>query len=67
MRRGEAASLRWSDIGPDRIVLGAAETKGGLEHSIFLSDLMRAALAAQPRTPSRLVFPLLVNGQRIRD
>jgi len=65
LRRGELATLRWTDITADRIVLEAAATKTGWPHQIPLTPLMRAVLAAQPRLTSTLVFPSLVTGKRM--
>jgi integrase len=66
MRRGELASLQWSDVHADRIVLGAAQTKTGARHEVPLTELMRAVIAHVPRTLSPLVFAS-PNGQRIAD
>jgi integrase len=56
LRRSELAGLRWRDIGADRIVLAAHGTKTGVRHEVPLTLMMRNVLAAQPRTPSDLVF-----------
>ena len=52
MRRNELATLRWSDIHTDRIVLSAAVTKMSVQHEVPLTDLMRTILRRQPRTTS---------------
>jgi len=65
MRRGELASLRWSDIAIDRINLQAGSTKGGRAHAIPLTDLMRGVLASQVRSTSPLIFPSALTGGRI--
>ena len=57
MRRNELATLRWSDIHVDRIVLSAAVTKTSAQHEIPLTALMCSILKRQPRTTSPLVFP----------
>ena len=56
MRKNELATLRWSDVLHDRIVLRAATTKTGAAHEIPLTGLMRQILDAQPRTTSPLIF-----------
>jgi integrase len=57
MRRGELASLGWSSVKSDRIVLEATHTKQGRRHEIPLTVAMREVLAATPRGTSKLVFP----------
>jgi integrase len=57
MRRNELATLRWSNIHSDRIVLLPEVTKTSAKHEIPLTDLMRRILKRQPRTTSPLVFP----------
>ena len=52
----QLATLRWSDVLHDRIVLRAATTKTGAAHEIPLTGLMRQILDAQPRTTSPLIF-----------
>ena len=57
MRRNELATLRWSNIHSDRIVLPAAMTKTGVIYEVPLTDLMASILKRQPRSTSPLVFP----------
>ena len=66
MRRNELATLRWADIQPDRIVLGAEVTKTGMPHEVPLTDLMQRILDRQSRTTSPLVFPSNVNGRALQ-
>jgi integrase len=66
-RADEIASLQWSEIGGDAIVLPATRTKNKREHRVPLSDPALAVLATQPRrvgadgTPREFVFGI---GQR---
>jgi integrase len=56
-RKGELASLRWSDIKDDRIVIRAVVAKTARQHDIPLTLPMKAVLSAIPRTSGALVFP----------
>jgi integrase len=55
-RRSEIAKLTRDRILSDRLVLPPSHTKMGEKHEVPLTDLMRAAIAAQPVTVSALVF-----------
>jgi len=52
-RREEIGGLRWCEVNLDRVLitLPSERTKNGIEHQVPLSA---AALAMQPRTPTRL-------------
>ena len=59
-RRGEAASLKWSDVLNDRVMIAAENTKQGRRHAIAKTTLINEVLeeAAQHRfVSSELVFP----------
>jgi integrase len=56
-RRGEIAKLTRDRILSDRLVLPALSTKTGERHEVPLTDLMRAVIAAQPVSLSKLAFP----------
>ena len=56
LRRSELASLRWSDVHADRIVIEAHGTKAGVAHELPVTSAMRAVLASQSRS-TKLVFP----------
>ncbi len=56
LRRSELASLRWSDVRADRIVIEAHGTKTGVVHELPVTSAMRAVLATQSRS-TKLVFP----------
>lgn len=56
LRRKELASLRWSDIRADRIVVEAPDAKTGVAHELPMTSAMRVVLASQSRS-TKLVFP----------
>jgi integrase len=56
-RRGEIAKLTRDRILSDRLVLPPLSTKTGERHEVPLTELMRAVIAAQPVTLSKLAFP----------
>ncbi|HEY2528773.1 MAG TPA: integrase arm-type DNA-binding domain-containing protein [Xanthobacteraceae bacterium] len=56
-RRGEIAKLTRDRVLSDRLVLPSSDTKMGEKHEVPLTALMRAVIAAQPTTPSKLAFP----------
>src|SRR6516162_390614 len=56
-RRGEIAKLTRDRVLSDRLVLPPLSTKTGERHEVPLTDLMRAVIAAQPATLSKLAFP----------
>jgi integrase len=74
MRRGELAQLEHRHIRSDavrgidgeRIHLPKTITKTAADHDIPLTPLMRAVIAAQPRTTSALLFPSRLTGSRMR-
>jgi integrase len=79
MRRGELSQLerdrhiltgdRAADkrgITGERIHLAKAITKTAADHDIPLTPLMRAVIAAQPRTTSPLLFPSRITGDRLK-
>jgi integrase len=74
MRRGELAQLEQRHIRSDtvrgidgeRIHLPKSITKTAADHDIPLTPLMRAVIAAQPRTTSPLLFPSRLTGSRMR-
>jgi integrase len=53
-RRDEIADLLWSEIGEDTITIPAARYKSAREHTVPLTDTMRAELALLPRTGERV-------------
>ena len=57
LRRNELASLRWTEVRADRLVVEAHGTKTGVRHEVGITPAMRAVLAAQARDTSGLVFP----------
>jgi integrase len=57
LRRTELAALRWTEARGDRLVVEAHGTKTGVRHEIWITPVMRAVLAAQPRDTSGRVFP----------
>jgi integrase len=78
MRRGELSQLQRDrhiltgeraiddrGIGGPRLHLPAAITKTAVPHSIHLTSLSRALIAAQPRSSSALLFPSSHSGGRI--
>ncbi len=63
LRRNEIATLEWSDIRDDAIVIPARRSKMGRDHFVPLTSLMREIVQAQPRrTGNPLVFPSPVSG-----
>jgi integrase len=60
-RRGELASLRWSDIDMKARTIAFAKTKNGERRVVPLTDTLREALQALPRPldPQAEVFPAL--------
>jgi integrase len=74
MRRGELAQLEHRHIRSDavrgidgeRIHLPKTITKTAADHDIALTPLMRAVIAAEPRTTSALLFPSRMTGGRMR-
>ena len=63
LRRNEIATLEWSDVRDDAIVIPAKRSKMAREHHVPLTPLMRSILEAQPkRTGNPLVFPSAVTG-----
>ena len=63
LRRNEIATLEWSDIRDDAIVIPAQRSKMGRAHFVPLTGLMRSVLEMQPiRTGNPLVFPSVVTG-----
>jgi integrase len=66
LRRGELAQLERTRILADRIVIVPEHAKTGAQHEVPLTDLMRQVIAAQPVTPSKLLFPSPVTGGRLR-
>jgi integrase len=57
LRRAELASLRWTEVRTDRLVVEAHGAKTGVQHEVWITPAMRAVLAAQSRGASGLVFP----------
>jgi integrase len=56
-RANEIASLRWSEVHDEMIVLPAERTKNGRSHVVPLTRSARAIIAAQPKRADRdLVF-----------
>jgi integrase len=53
LRADEIASLRWSEVVGDQIVLPASRTKNSREHVVPLASPAKAILEAQPRRPGR--------------
>jgi integrase len=53
MRATEAAALRWSEASGDKIVLAPERVKNKREHSIPITDPVRAILDSRPRRPGR--------------
>ena len=56
-RRNELASLRWTEVRADQLVVEAHGTKAGVRHEVGITPAMRAVLAAQARDTSGFVFP----------
>lgn len=52
-RANEIASLRWSEVSDDRIVLPPDRTKNSREHTIFLAPAAREILSSRPRRADR--------------
>ncbi len=52
-RADEIASLRWSEVMRDRIILPPNRVKNGREHTIPLTTPVRKMLDARPRKPDR--------------
>jgi integrase len=67
LRRGELAQLeRKRDLLADRIIVQPQHAKSGAQHEVPLTAAMRAVIAAVPVGTSRLVFPSVITGGRIR-
>jgi integrase len=67
LRRGELAQIeRVRDLLADRIVVRPEHAKTGNPHEVPLTPLMRAVIAGQPITTSKLLFPSPTTGDRIR-
>jgi integrase len=80
MRRGELSQLQRDrhiltgdravdtrdGIGGERIHLPKTITKTAADHDVSLTLLMRAVIAAQPRTTSLLLFPSRFTGGRLK-
>jgi integrase len=79
MRRGELSQLQRErhiltgeraidrrGISGERIHLPRAITKSAADHDIPLTPMMRAVIAAQPRTTSPLMFPSRITAGRIK-
>src|SRR5262249_35372318 len=67
LRRGELAQIERSrDVRADRIVVQPEHAKTGNPHMVPLTPLMRAVIAGQPITTSKLLFPSPTTGDRIR-
>jgi integrase len=67
LRRGELAQLeRARDLLADRIVVQPEHAKTGAQHEVPLTDAMRRVIAGVPVGTSKLVFPSVVTGGRIR-
>jgi integrase len=66
LRRGELAQLeRKRDLLPDRIIVQPEHAKSGAQHEVPLTDAMRRVIAG-PITTSKLVFPSVITGGRIK-
>jgi len=57
LRRAELASLRWTRILDERIVIEAHGAKTGVRHEVPVTPAARAVLTRAPRDTSGLVFP----------
>src|SRR6516162_10742975 len=67
LRRGELAQIeRARDILADRIVVRPEHAKTGAQHEVPLTDLMHEVIAGAPVTTSKLLFPSVVTGGRIK-
>ena len=67
LRRGELAQIeRARDLLADRIVVQPEHAKTGTQHAVPLTPLMHDAIAGAPITTSKLLFPSVVTGGRIR-
>jgi integrase len=53
LRADEIASLRWSEVVGDQIVLPASRTKNSREHVVPMTAPVKAILEARPRRPDR--------------
>jgi integrase len=47
-RRDELGGLRWDEVHPDRLVVGANRMKGGVAHEIPILPMLTAAVPARP-------------------
>jgi len=55
-RREEIGGLRWDEIEPDRLVIGAKRMKAGATHDVPILPMIAAALPCKPETPKEYAF-----------
>ena len=67
-RRGEIGGLRWDEVLPDRLVIGAARMKAGSSHEVPLIPAIAAALPDRPESAESSVFvvgPVSLGGAKV--